>query len=563
MGLRIAASCPAYRHTAPSAYDRGGHDRHRHQHRRGRVLRRLDAWATTPARSRTRPPSTSPAASTEAIPSSMFAAARLALEHGLAIGAHPGLPDLVGFGRRAPARHARAGLRRRRLPGGRARRRARRARRRRSTTSSCTARSRRTRARIPPSPTASLRAVRDIDPALPIVVMPGSQLARAAVDLGHPSVAEALPGARLRARRPARPARHPGRRHHRRRRGRAPRRAHGGRGRRSRRSTARTVVVPPAHALHPRRQPARREHRRRRPRRAGGRRSRAGGVLSRAAARRLRPPRRPHRSRGQRGDPAPRRGACSTISTPGVTDVQPSYTTLYVEYDARRAERADIERWMSGSPRGRARGGGVPAATSCACPCVYDGEDIAAVCEATGLARHELIDLHSGRDYRVFAVGASPGFPFLGVLDERLRMARRPSPRSARARARGRDDGAADGHLPGGRPGRLAAARPRAARGLRPLARAAVPDRAGRHRAASSPRRARSRPSRPRDRCCPSARSARRCASTRPGCSTSSSTAAATWRAASAWRSRARPTRVRRASPTGSWATTRTSRCSS
>ena len=27
----------------------------------------------------------------------------------------------------------------------------------------------------------------------------------------------------------------------------------------------------------------------------------------------------------------------------GVTDVQPSYTTLYVEYDARRAERGEIE----------------------------------------------------------------------------------------------------------------------------------------------------------------------------------------------------------------------------
>jgi 5-oxoprolinase (ATP-hydrolysing) subunit A len=34
-------------------------------------------------------------------PSVMLAAARLALQHGLAIGAHPGLPDLVGFGRRA------------------------------------------------------------------------------------------------------------------------------------------------------------------------------------------------------------------------------------------------------------------------------------------------------------------------------------------------------------------------------------------------------------------------------------------------------------------------------
>jgi biotin-dependent carboxylase-like uncharacterized protein len=60
----------------------------------------------------------------------------------------------------------------------------------------------------------------------------------------------------------------------------------------------------------------------------------------------------------------------------------------------------------------------------------YDGEDFAAVCEATGLARHELIDLHSGRDYKVFSVGASPGFPFLGVLDERLRMPRHATPRS-------------------------------------------------------------------------------------------------------------------------------------
>ena len=63
-------------------------------------------------------------------------------------------------------------------------------------------------------------------------------------------------------------------------------------------------------------------------------------------------------------------------------------------------------------------------------PVRYDGEDLAAVCEATGLARHELIDLHAGRDYRVFAVGASPGFPFLGILDERLRLARHPTPRS-------------------------------------------------------------------------------------------------------------------------------------
>ena len=38
-----------------------------------------------------------------------------------------------------------------------------------------------------------LRAVHDIDPALPLIVTPASQLARAAEAIGHPSVAEAFP----------------------------------------------------------------------------------------------------------------------------------------------------------------------------------------------------------------------------------------------------------------------------------------------------------------------------------------------------------------------------------
>ena len=114
----------------------------------------------------------------------------------------------------------------------------------------------------------------------------------------------------------------------------------------------------------------------------------------------------------------------------GVTDVQTSYTTLYVEYDARRGRRADIERWMAGHLEAARAGGADAGGNFVRIPVRYDGEDLAAVCEATGLGRHELIDLHSGRDYRVFAVGASPGFPFLGVLDERLRMPRQPTPRA-------------------------------------------------------------------------------------------------------------------------------------
>ena len=115
---------------------------------------------------------------------------------------------------------------------------------------------------------------------------------------------------------------------------------------------------------------------------------------------------------------------------PGVTDVQPSYTTLYVEYDAQRTDRAAIDAWLAGHVEAARAGGGEVGGNFVRVPVRYDGEDFAAVCEATGLARHELIDLHSGRDYKVFSVGASPGFPFLGVLDERLRMPRHATPRS-------------------------------------------------------------------------------------------------------------------------------------
>ena len=163
-------------------------------------------------------------------PASMFAAARLAMEHGLAIGAHPGLPDLVGFGRRRldvtpdqayndvvyqiGALQGVLGV----LGGNAAPRQAAR----------CVLDAR--RRRIPAVADGVLRAVHDIDPALPLICTAASQLERAAAAIGHPSVARGLPRARLRARRAARAARHPGRRHHRRGRGGAPRGAHGGRG---------------------------------------------------------------------------------------------------------------------------------------------------------------------------------------------------------------------------------------------------------------------------------------------------------------------------------------------
>ena len=62
-------------------------------------------------------------------------------------------------------------------------------------------------------------------------------------------------------------------------------------------------------------------------------------------------------------------------------------------------------------------------------PCVYDGEDLPEVAARIGVSVEELIRIHSERDYRVFIIGFTPGFPYLGMADPRLDIPRRSIPR--------------------------------------------------------------------------------------------------------------------------------------
>lgn len=58
------------------------------------------------------------------------------------------------------------------------------------------------------------------------------------------------------------------------------------------------------------------------------------------------------------------------------------------------------------------------------------GLDFDWVCTQTGLTETELIALHSGQPYHVFALGFSPGFAFLGQLPDALHLPRRRTPRA-------------------------------------------------------------------------------------------------------------------------------------
>jgi len=63
-------------------------------------------------------------------------------------------------------------------------------------------------------------------------------------------------------------------------------------------------------------------------------------------------------------------------------------------------------------------------------PVRYDGPDLARVAEHAGLSVEEVIELHAGTTYKVYALGFSPGFPYLGDLPRRLHTPRLPSPRT-------------------------------------------------------------------------------------------------------------------------------------
>jgi len=104
----------------------------------------------------------------------------------------------------------------------------------------------------------------------------------------------------------------------------------------------------------------------------------------------------------------------------------PSYNRVFIEFDADRVSCKRVIRWVdevlpSDTGAGDERVVEVPVA--------YGGYDLPEVAERTGLSEEEVIKLHSGTEYRVYAVGFTPGFPFMAELPPQLRLPRREVPR--------------------------------------------------------------------------------------------------------------------------------------
>jgi KipI family sensor histidine kinase inhibitor len=112
-------------------------------------------------------------------------------------------------------------------------------------------------------------------------------------------------------------------------------------------------------------------------------------------------------------------------------EVVPGVDSVVVRFDATVVDAAVAEAAISAALAGGIRPLEVKDELI-EIPVVYGGDygpDLDELSESTGLSVTEIIELHTSRDYPVDMIGFTPGFAFIGNLDERLRVPRRKEPR--------------------------------------------------------------------------------------------------------------------------------------
>ncbi len=115
----------------------------------------------------------------------------------------------------------------------------------------------------------------------------------------------------------------------------------------------------------------------------------------------------------------------------GIRNIIPSFTTCLIHFDIQETSFQKIIALLQ-ERKDEVENVEVPEPSHHEIPVMYGGEygpDMEFVASYSGLAEEEVIEIHTGTIYTVFAIGFMPGFPYLGPLDRRLYSPRLETPR--------------------------------------------------------------------------------------------------------------------------------------
>lgn len=119
-------------------------------------------------------------------------------------------------------------------------------------------------------------------------------------------------------------------------------------------------------------------------------------------------------------------------SRPGIVEVVPTYRSLAVHFDPLVLAPQDLEAIV----REAGERAGHEADTqprTVEIPVAYGGElgpDLADVAAHAGLSEAEVVEIHASGRYRVYMMGFTPGFPYLGGMSPRIATPRLATPRA-------------------------------------------------------------------------------------------------------------------------------------
>lgn len=117
---------------------------------------------------------------------------------------------------------------------------------------------------------------------------------------------------------------------------------------------------------------------------------------------------------------------------PGIVDLLPGYVNLLIVYDPLRVSysglKTRVNKVLAELDRFE-----IPPPNTVRIPVVYGGRygpDIGFVADHNGIAPAQVIETHAGVPYRVYMIGFTPGFPYMGEIAEQIAAPRRRSPRT-------------------------------------------------------------------------------------------------------------------------------------
>ena len=117
---------------------------------------------------------------------------------------------------------------------------------------------------------------------------------------------------------------------------------------------------------------------------------------------------------------------------PGIVETVPTYRSLMVHYDPGIISYGSLVKKLK-SLLTQLDKIEIPPSSVLEIPVLYGGEemgpDLAFVAENAGKTEQEVIDIHTSTEYLIYMLGFTPGFTYLGGMDESIAAPRLSQPR--------------------------------------------------------------------------------------------------------------------------------------